>query len=226
MKSFIIGVSAAALVAASAAAEIVEFSQECETALALSAAPANMRESSGVYVLGRKGFELIHESENGYYCMVVRENYQGVVPQCFDPESQNGHLKVHIDEAVKMRTGAPVDEIRAAREAGFKSGGYQPAKGHGVVYMASAYNFVLTAAGRKLLVAPHVMYHAPNMTNEDIGASMPEVLTNKGMPFLNSPGPLGFMISFVEKATDTSDVERACAGQLPDTENWEYFPAG
>lgn len=216
---------AALMVSASADSKIIELTPACETALALSAAPAYLREGAGAYVLGPSGFEMVKEARNGYRCLVVRENFGGLVPQCFDPESENAHLKVHLDEAEKQRQGLSSDAIRKARAEGFADGTYRPVEGHGVVYMASAYNYVLTQAGDRILVKPHVMYHAPNVSNEDIGAVFPDTLNNAGMPFMNNEGPLGFMIGFVEKATDSSDVEAHCAGQLPALDGWRVFPA-
>ena len=204
--------------------QISTFSAECERALALSAAPIYMREQSGIYRLEEDRFVLDRESQNGYFCMVVRENYEGVVPQCFDEASRDGHIQVYLDEAEKMADGIPVSLMREERAAGFANGDYQPAARPGVVYMASAYNFVVTGSGAKLHIAPHVMYHAPHMTNDDLGAVMPDATENFGMPFLNASGPLGFMIGFVERATDSGDVEASCEGQLPDLSQWPESP--
>lgn len=220
------GAGLAALTASAFAdTEIIELTPACETALALSAGPAYLREDAGVYVLGPSGFEMARETRNGYRCMVVRENLGGLVPQCFDPASEHAHLKVHLEEAEMQRQGLSSDAIRAARGKGFADGTYRPVEGHGVVYMASAYNYVLTPGGDRILVKPHVMYHAPNVSNDDIGAVFPDTLNNAGMPFMNNEGPLGFMIGFVERATDSTDVEAHCAGQLPDLEDWRVFPA-
>ena len=207
-----------------AGAGIKRFTKDCERALALSAGPAYMRVEAGVYLLGEKGFERDREGSNGYVCMVVREGETGLAPQCFDKAGQVSHVPVYLDEAEKRIAGMALDNIRKERAAGFAAGDYRPAPGPGVVYMASAYNYVYNARGDQLLVAPHVMYHAPYVSNEDLASDPAAAFDNPGMPFMNSPGPLGLMIGFVEKATDSASVEKACKGQLPDRAAWRAFP--
>lgn len=226
MKSAILTAAAlAALASTEASAEIKRFSKSCERALALSAGPAYMREDAGVYTLGEKGFELDRAGSNGYVCIVVREGENGLAPQCFDEPGQAAHLPVHFDEAKNRIAGMSIEELRAERAKGFASGAYRPAPGPGVVYMASAYNYVYNGRGEQILVAPHVMYHAPYVRNEDLGSDPAAAFENPGMPFINGAGPLGFMIGFVEKTTDSSAVEKSCKGQLPDPAEWPPFPA-
>ena len=208
--------------ASPATAEIQRFTKDCERALALSGGPAYMREEAGVYLLGKAGFELDRAGTNGYVCMVTREG-DGIAPQCFDRAGQVSHVPVHIDETRKRIAGVSQEQIQQDRAAGFASGQYRPAPAPGVVYMASDYNFINTPNGDRLRVGAHVMYHAPYLTDEDI-ATDPAAFANPGMPFLNEEGPLGFMIGFIDSATDSTDVESACVGQLPDPANWRPIP--
>ena len=139
------------LCSAAWAGEVVELSTECESALALSAAPTYMRDKAGIYVLGQDGYEKIRASENGFACMVTREGPISVVPQCFDPIGQTVHMKVAKDEAKKMRAGMSRADIRKERVQGFYDGTYTPAKGHGVVYMASAFIILICRTGEYML---------------------------------------------------------------------------
>lgn len=207
-----------------AAANVARFTKECERALALSAGPAYMREQAGVYILGEDAFEQDRASTNGYVCMVIRESEESVVPQCFDRPAQTSHVPVFLDEAKLRLSGVSSGDIRKARADGFASGKYRPAPAPGVVYMASAYNFIKNERGDRLLVWPHVMYHAPYVTDEDIASDAQGAFANPGMPFINESGPLGYMIGFIEKATESSDVEAQCEGQLPDASEWRPFP--
>lgn len=213
---------AAAFVGNANAEEVLEFSPACETALALAAGPAYMRDKAGVYILGEDGYEKVRDSKNGYVCMVTREG-AGIAPQCFDKVGQDAHVKVHLDEAKKIRAGVPDAQIKKEREEGFASGKYQVAQGHGVVYMASAFNY-LYPTGEPVRVRPHVMYHAPDVTDKDLASVRSEAFKNNGMPFMNDEGPLGFMISFVDKATDSTEVMQACAGELPDDSKFPAIP--
>ena len=200
-----------------------ELSTACETELALTGGPAYMREKAGVYTLGKDGYEKVRDSENGFVCMVTREGENSVVPQCFDRIGQQVHMTVHLDEAKKLRAGMAREDVRKERAQGFFNGTYSSAKGHGVVYMASDYNLV-NFSGRLTRIAPHVMYHAPGVSNEDLGSVPPEAFKNKGMPFIANSGPMGFMISFTERATDSSGADAACKGELPDLSKYAPFP--
>lgn len=219
--------AAAAIMAASAqfagANELWPLSQACEIALAESAAPTYVRENAGVYVLGTEGYELVKPAENEFVCLVQRNSSESLIPQCFDEIGQQVHVAVHLDEGKKIRAGMSFDQIQKERAAGFYSGKYSTAKGHGVVYMASDYNYNVSPK-RRVKIAPHVMYHAPGVTNEDIGSVPGEAFQNKGMPFIAGQGPMGFMISFTERATDSDEVISACDGELPDPESFMPFP--
>lgn len=207
-----------------ATAEVMKFSRACETALALSAGPSSIRDDAGLYLLAEDGFEMTREAKNNYVCMVARERNGGVAPQCFDPAGQVSHVPVHIMSAKMRLAGVSEDEISDARAEGFVKGDFRPAPGPGVVYMASDYNFIRLSPEDKLHVAPHIMYHAPYLTDADIGSTA-AAFANRGMPFVNAPGPLGFLISFVDQPTDSTDVEKKCKGQLPDLTEWRAFPA-
>jgi len=205
------------------AAEVISLSEDCETALALSAGPSNLQTGAGVYLLGPKGYELKRESENGFYCIVERSEYDSVIPQCFDQASRTGNLKVVLDEAEMLRAGADFSELRDFRQKALADGKYPPS-GPGLVYMISDYNYIFN--GRDYIkAAPHVMYHAPFLTNADIGSDPRVALANTGLPLINAEGPHGFMISFVGKSSPTGAVESACQGQLPDGDKWQPFPS-
>jgi len=198
-------------------------STSCETELALTAAPTYVREKAGVYTLGKDGYDKVRASENGFVCMVVRGSEESLIPQCFDRIGQDVHVKVHKDEAKKLRAGMSFADVQKERAKGFFDGTYSTAKGHGVVYMASDYNLV-KFGDRLTRIAPHVMYHAPGVTNADIGSVPPQAFQNKGMPFIAGSGPMGFMISFTEKATDSTKADAACKGELPDVTKYAPFP--
>ncbi|MEO1137695.1 MAG: hypothetical protein AAFW68_14005, partial [Pseudomonadota bacterium] len=197
----------------------------CETALALSASPTYVRSGAGAYVLGEKEYELVRPSTNGYVCLVQRNSNESLIPKCFDQIGQRAHVPVHKQAGKMLRQGNSWEEIDEAREKGFKSGDFQTADGHGVVYMASDFNYIVSTDGQsRRKIWPHVMYHAPNVTNADIASSPRDAFANKGLPFIAGEGPLGYMISLIERPTDSSDVLTACVGQLPDVSTFSPFP--
>ena len=204
------------------AAEIRALTENCETALALSAGPETLQKGAGVFVLGTAGYELARESENGFYCLVERTHFESVIPQCFDPASRAGNLAIILDEGKMLKSGTEFEDLRAWREKALTEGKYPPSS-PGLVYMISNYNYIFNGENF-IKAAPHVMYHAPFLKNVDIGANPREAFSNRGLPIINAEGVHGFMISFVEKTSPTKPVEDACQGQLPDPNLWQPFP--
>lgn len=208
----------------SSAAEIRELDRECEKALALSAAPKHLRSNAGVYVLASDGYELITPASNGFACIVERNHKDSVVPQCFDQASFEANLAVVLDEGKLLRQGKSFLELREHRKQALAAGRY-PSASPGLVYMISAYNYIYSYPRNVMLnVAPHLMFHAPGVTNEDVGADFRAALSNRGLPTVNATGPHGFMISFVQRASDSSAVRAHCEGQLIAEQSLLAFP--
>lgn len=205
------------------AAEYRQFSEPCETALALSAAPKHMRNSAGVYVLGDSGYRLTRASSNGYHCLVERNHPDSIIPQCFDRSSTEANLKAVLDEGKMLARGESFESLALHRERALAEGRYPEPDGPGVVYMVSDFNFI-QAGGKLLKVAPHVMFHAPGLTNEDIGAVPEASFDNPGLPIVTAPGPHGFMVSFTGRASDSADVLERCADELPGGLDLAPFP--
>jgi hypothetical protein len=204
---------------------IVEVSTECEVALALSAGTDYLQEYAGVYVFGDQGYELIRESSNGYVCMAVREAPNAIVPQCFDRPAQNTHVQIFLGEGARLRAGDSFAEVRAARFEPFENGEVSPVTEPGLVYMLSEFNLI-NAGGNYLRVAPHIMYHAPHITMDDIASTDAIAMQNRGMPIIANSGPMSYLVSFVEHGTGQEDVLAACGDELPDLDRYQPFPPG
>ena len=208
----------------SEAAEVRVLSEACEVALALSAAPSHLRADAGVYVLGNSGYEALREPRNAFACIVERNHRDSIIPQCFDRSSQNANLQAILDTGRWLRSGKSFEEIGKAREAALGAGEYTSA-GPGIAYMISAFNHVYNEQSDAMLnVEPHLMFHAPNLSGEDFGADFDAAMSNRGLPILNAEGPHGFMISFVEKPSDSADVLASCTGELPNRDLMTPFP--
>ncbi len=206
------------------AADIRELSRECEIALAQSAAPKHLWEGAGVFVLGSNGYERVEKPGNGFECLLERNHPDSVIPICFDTQSTDANLALTLEKGILIRQGNSFEEISVEVERKLSEGDY-PIAGYGVVYMVSDYNYIFNSERNVMLkVAPHVMFHAPNVKNSDIGANPRAVFANRGLPMINAEGPHGFMVSFVEKSSDSSRVESECKGQLPSRADMSAFP--
>jgi len=206
------------------AADVRALSEGCEIALALSAAPSHLREDAGVYVLGDSGYEALRPPKNAFACIVERNHRDSVIPQCFDRSSQKANLQAILDTGRWLRSGNSFEEVARARQAALDAGDYAMA-GPGIAYMISDFNYIYNDQRDAMLdVEPHLMFHAPNLSGEDFGADFEAAMANRGLPILNAPGPHGFMITFVEKPSDSADVLAACSGELPDKNDMLPFP--
>ncbi|WP_394693595.1 hypothetical protein [Hyphobacterium sp.] len=227
-RSFLAGlasVTIGSIVFADADNGIVEVSQACETALALSAGTPYLQENAGVYVLGVEGYELVREGTNGYVCMAVREAPNAIVPQCFDRPAQRTQVQIFLGEGQRLRAGENFADIRASRLEPFETGDVSPVTEPGIVYMLSEFNLI-NAGGNYLRVAPHIMFHAPFLTMEDIASTQTIAMQNRGMPIIANPGPMSYLVSFVEHGTGQEAVLAACDGELPDLDRYQPFPPG
>ncbi len=208
----------ALLVLASAsvtADEVPTLSRTCEEALARSALPQTMRETASVFVYSGTTFVEAVSGSGPFTCIVGRNHARSVVPQCMDREGRDKILPTIIQNSAMALAGKTTKEIDAARQADLNAGKLQAPMRAGVSYMASDYNHIYFEEGDQIQkIPPHLMFYAPGVTNVDIDGATPNGTSFKGRPFIIEPGPHGYMISFVEKATDTTEVQAACAGEL------------
>ena len=80
-------------------AALGELAREREIALAESAGPASIARAATIYVLKRGGFDIARKGENGFACIVTREDEGSLEPQCFDPEGVETLLPVALERA-------------------------------------------------------------------------------------------------------------------------------
>ena len=194
-------------VAATAAARIPEvLPLEKETALALSAAPEHLRAGAGVWALERNGFVKVRESTNGFNCIVNRDGPLNQKPTCYDAEGSATILPKVVFVGDLLLKGTPLPEIAAAVKEGFRTGRFISPRRPGVAYMLSGdirnYN---PQTGQVGSFPPHVMFYAPNLTNEDIGSTGDPAT---GLPFVAYQGPQGFMIMLAHRDDSASAETR------------------
>ena len=172
-------------------------SQDEEIALALSAAPELLRKDAAVYVLEKDGFHKVREGRNGFTCIVNRDSPMNQKPTCWDREGSETIVPVVLRTGELLMKGTPVSEIKAEIEEGFRSGKYISPRRPGVAYMLSHGNRNYDPrTGKTMIFPPHVMFYAPNLTNEDIGSKGDGA---GGLPFIAYQGPHGYMIVMAPK---------------------------
>lgn len=172
-----------------------ELTPEREIRLALSAAPEHLRPGAAVYVRGDKGFERVRESANGFACLVLRGG--GIyAPVCYDREGARTTLLANLRQEALRASGITEEEVNAVLEREYAEGKLEAPTRPGIAYMLSQ-EFVEVdpeTGETKQFFPPHLMFYAPYLTNEDIGATEADN-GSYTKPWILSPGtPSAYVI--------------------------------
>ncbi len=152
---------------------------EIETQFALSALPAAMREHATLYLLDpQSGYQLSRYGTSGVTCLVERTAWEQAdfrndyVPLCYDAVGTKTFLKVIMDVATLRIKGMGPVALKAEIETRYKDKTYNIPEKAGVSYMIAPImrTWMLPDWNVHTMPIPHLMFYAPNVTNEDIGA--------------------------------------------------------
>jgi hypothetical protein len=197
--------------------------RDLEIQLALSALPPHLRENATVYVLNPdKGFEVAHKGTNGFHALVARTGDDAffgawpftkyrddiLYPISFDKAGAKAQMRVFIDAAELQAKGTPSAELKKIMQERHKTGYYKTPERAGISYMLSPVlrTYFNPEEDDRVATAnyPHVMYYAPDVSNEDIGGG-----ELAGMyPFVILHGHHGYMIQalgLTERAAVTKE---------------------
>ena len=187
------------------AAKLKPLPRDLEIQLALSALPPHLRDGATVYVLNPdKGFEVARKGTNGFHAFVARtgdDTFRGTWPLTefrddilyaisFDQAGAKAQMQVFFDAAEMQAKGTPSRELKKIMQDRFKTGYYKAPERAGISYMLSP--ILRTYANPDVddsvitLNIPHIMYYAPNISNEDIGGGKPGSM----YPFVIMHGPM------------------------------------
>ena len=198
--------------------------RDLEIQLALSALPQHLRDNATVYVLNPdKGFEVAREGTDGFHAFVARtgdDTFRGswpftkyrddiLYPVSFDKAGARAQMRVFFDAAEMQAKGTPPGELKKIIKDRYKTGYYKAPERAGVSYMVSPIlrTYVNPEESDKVGTSnnPHVMYYAPNVSNEDIGGKPPSIgaagygiTVGSFYPFVIMPGPHGYMIQLLD----------------------------
>lgn len=183
---------------------------ELEARFALSALPPALRDHAGVYLLDpEKGYELTKEGSSGVTCLIERTAWEKAdfrndiyIPLCYDAVGTETHLQVKLDAAALRAQGMEPEELKAELEGRYADNTYKVPKKAGVSYMVAPLQRTYGPPDMKVhtLSIPHYMPYAPNVTNEDIGAT-PDLAEPASLyrPFIDRQGydEQSYLIFFV-----------------------------
>ena len=214
-----IGVSAAPCQATKTTIE--QMPAKLETQFALSALPPALRDQATVYLLDpKKGYHLSRQGTSGVTCLVERTVWELAdfrndiyIPLCYDAVGTKTYLKVIMDAAALRAQGMSPVALKAEIANRYKNKTYKVPEEAGLSYMVAPVMRTVGPPDMKVhtMPMPHVMFYAPNITNEDIGA-LPNLSVHSSLlyPFIDKQGiaEQSYMIQFIgdaEKAKILAD---------------------
>src|SRR5262245_35539744 len=197
----------ASVLRASEQGKIEPLPRDLEIQLALSALPRHLRDNATVYTLNPvKGFEVARRGTDDFHTFVARigdDAFRGswplteyrndiLYPVAFDRVGSRAQMRVFFDAAEMQAKGAPSGELKRIIQERYKSGFYKAPERAGISYMLSPVLRTYTNDTDHVLTInyPHVMYYAPDVSGQDIGAGK----LGGTDPFVILHGPHGYVI--------------------------------
>src|SRR6266851_9815018 len=174
---------------------------DAEIALARSAAPANISDRATIKVLTTSGYQVAHEGDNGFVCMVMRgwsaptytpAQFRDLVydpkvhaPICFNPAASRTVMPYYELRSKLGMEGKTPDQIAEGLQAAYVKGELPKREGVSFAYMWSADQNLASGIGHW---HPHMMVFAPYYENSMVGgnpfgAPLPLVTDDAGTPF-------------------------------------------
>jgi len=217
--------------------------RDLEIRLALSALPPHLRDNATVYVLNPdKGFEIARKGTNGFDAFVARtgdDTFRGtwplkayrddiLYPISFDEAGTKAQMRIFFDAAEMQAKGTPPEELKKIMQQRFQAHYYPMPERAGVSYMLSPILRTYVNPDQTDDVAtsnvPHIMYYAPNVSNEEMGGGFPKpeelrYYVEHGRwpqtpyPFVILHGPHGYMIQF-RGGADRDAITKESEGML------------
>jgi hypothetical protein len=203
--------------------------RDLEIQLALSALPPHLRDNATVYVLNpAKGFEVARKGTNEFHAFVARtgdDTFKGswplteyrsdiLYPIAFDKAGTKAQMRIFFDAAEMQAKRTPPGELKKIIQHRYKAGLYKTPERAGVSYMLSPVlrTYVNPEGSDRVSTInyPHVMYYAPDVSNEDIGGGKPGGMD----PFVILHGRHGYMIQplgVTERAAINKEYEEMLA---------------
>lgn len=170
-----------------------------ETRFALSALPPALRDKATVHLLDpASGYRLSRQGTSGITCIVQRTVWELAsfrddiyIPLCYDAAGTRSYLKVIMDAAMLRARGMGPAELKAEIEGRYRSGIYGVPDRPGLSYMVGPVMRTIGPPDLEVhtMAMPHVMFYAPHVSNEDIGAE-PDLAVHETLryPFIDRQG--------------------------------------
>jgi hypothetical protein len=188
---------------------IEQMPPKLETQFALSALPPALRDHATVYLLDpKKGYQVSQPGTSGVTCLVERTAWEQAdlrndiyVPLCYDSAGSKSYLKVIMDAAALRIQGMSPAALKAEIESRYQNQTYQAPAKAGLSYMVAPVmrTWMMPDFKVRTMSMPHLMFYAPHITNEDIGA-VPNASRFYPFSFKEGIAEQTYMIQFMGEA--------------------------
>jgi hypothetical protein len=194
-----------------------------ETQFALSAVPPALRETASVYLLDpNQGYSLSKQGTSGVACIVQRTEWEMAdyrndiyYPVCYDAAGAKTYLKSIMDAAALRAQGLSPAALKTEMQKRFRDKTYRAPQKVGLSYMVGPLMRTIGPPDMKVhtMAMPHLMFYAPGVSNEDIGAK----------PDFNNHASL--MYPFLDQHTASSGEESYIIQLMGETEKAKIVAA-
>ena len=175
--------------------------RDVEIALVKSAAPATITDHATIKVFTPSGYQVAHEGENGFVCLVMRGwsaptytpkqfrdfTYDATIraPICFDPVASRTVMPYYELRSKLGVQGKTPDQITDTVQTAFATGQLPKRDAVSLAYMWSADQILGQGIGHW---HPHMMVFAPYYDNTMLGGNafgspFPQLSDDAGTPF-------------------------------------------
>ncbi len=186
---------------------------QLETRFALSALPPALRDQATVHLLDpEQGYRLARQGTSGVTCLVERTVWELAdfrddiyIPLCYDALGTKTYLKVIMDTATLRSQGMDPVALKNEVERRYDDKTYEAPEGPGLSYMIAPVMRTVGPPDMQVhtMPMPHLMFYAPNLTNEEIGA-LPDLSVRSSLlyPFIDRQGiaEQSYMIQLIGEA--------------------------
>jgi hypothetical protein len=175
--------------------------RDAEVALARTAAPPSISGRATIKVLTETGYQVVHEGDNGFLCMVLRgwsaptytpAQFRNLIydarvraPICFNPVAARTVASLQELRAHLAMQGKGPDQIAEGIQSAYAKGELPRMEAVAFAYMFSHDQFLAPGIGA---FHPHIMVYTPYYVNamlggNDFGTGLPFVSDDAGTPF-------------------------------------------
>src|SRR5260370_22177837 len=175
---------------------IEQMPAKLETQFALSAVPTGLRDRATVYLLDpKKGYHVSRQGTSGVTCIGERTAWELAdfrndiyIPLCYDAVGTKTYLKTIMDAAALRAQGMSPAALKAEIEKRYRDKTYKVPEKAGLSYMVGPLMRTAGPPDMKIhtMAMPHLMFYAPYLTDEDIGAA-PDLSVHSSLlyPFID-----------------------------------------